>query len=247
MAFLSRRGALFGLIGLAGTASVTKLAEAFTAVTADEPGSAPSAIPPLFGVRERQLGRPEDLFPRRPAATAAAWDRRAAEWRNTIDSLVPFGVKGQIAGVHAYLVKAHDASPFARLAKSETWAAPVRFFDSGTGSEDHALARYQAFRHLGFHPGRLRVAWVEDVEAEVHYAVLVVVLGNQSLVLSPRLEQVTTDRMLPHLRPYCSVNEDGLWLHWNPHEAGGIMTALDRLGRGRRKGRSGIETVSASL
>ena len=236
LAQFTRRKTLFGLLAVAGAVPAAKMAEAYDLLRIDGAERSPQRLPALFGFKERSIGKPSQLFPKpkapsRPANAGPAKGR----WLDMLEGLKSYGVKGQIAGINAYLNGAADIADIAWHGKAMHWAAPVVYFQDGGGSEDFAVAKYLSLRRLGIHGERLRIVWVEDQTTEAHHAVLTATLDGRVFVLESRFPEIAVDSMLPHYRPYCSANEARFSLHWDPAEEGGVMASLDRLGRRPKK------------
>ena len=227
---ITRRRTLFGLIAVAGAAPATGFADTFQLSRTPEIVCAPTRRLTLFGSRERVIGNPTELFPKptevgRPAACGAV-----AALAETIEKLRPFGIKGQIAGINAYVNNFRHSAKLATRFKARHWTAPIAYFGNNCG-EDDALVKYVCLRWLGFHHQRLRVVWVEDEDTGSHHAVLTAALDGRTFVLDNHSTEIANDRMCPGYHPYCSANETRSSLHWNPAAPGGVMASLDRLAR----------------
>jgi len=81
----------------------------------------PRAASSIFGCRENTLGEPQRFFTHR--LPAPDFNRDKAEviraWRRMTENLRAFGVRGQIAGLHAYIDALRDPAPIAALARSK--------------------------------------------------------------------------------------------------------------------------------
>jgi predicted transglutaminase-like cysteine proteinase len=230
---ISRRGTLFGLLAFAGSVPAPGLAEAFDYSVADEVADPPAKTPPLFGTRERSMGRPDLLFPRAAAAQTADAPIDPA-WVETVDGLRPFGAKGQIAGVNSFVNNTDEVHAMAAPGRTRRWASALQFLRSDGASEDYAIAKYAFLHRLGFHRDRLRMVWVAERPKGGRHAVLAVNLGAQSVVLEHRFVDVTTDAMLADYVPFASLTEQSFSIHWDPAEGKGVVASLDRLGKSLR-------------
>lgn len=207
--------------------------QAFDLLHAADMAKAPHRRPPLFGSRERLVGRPSQLFRRLSRGTRRPPGRRRTRqaWLGMVHDLKPFGVKGQIAGVNAYVNRASHVDHIAVYGKATRWAAPLRYFACADGSENYAIAKYMSLRFLGFHPERLRLVWLEGgTQGEAH-AVLTVALDGRTVVLDSRSSDIRIGDHAERAMPYCSLNGRRFSVHWdpaNPKSAKSVLGFLER-------------------
>ncbi|HER26412.1 MAG TPA: hypothetical protein ENI69_04815, partial [Rhodospirillales bacterium] len=115
---------------------------------------APDRLPALFRSRERSLGDPALLFAGKAKVKGKTPDLKQAklQWLDVLDSLKPYGLRGQIAGINSYLNQSGHAPALARLGQksrlNKLWTAPLRVFHNA-GSEHIAFAKYLSLRHMG--------------------------------------------------------------------------------------------------
>ncbi len=191
-----------------------------------------------FGARERTVGDPEALFADNVKSPKVICGRTApiGRWFGILQSLKPFGAKGQVAGVNNYINRAACVSEIADYGKSKPWTIPVTHFRCGDHSENHALAKYISLRFLGFHPERLRLVWLKHRSGGDH-AVLTVSLGGQAFVLDSRHDVILPAEKTRDAIPYCSLNGFRFCVHWQKNARNGAERALRFMARRVRRGR----------
>jgi len=181
-------------------------------------GLSPNPGADLFGYGERALGRPAELF------TNLKLDRKAPskstealrQWRNMIERLGSYSVRGQVAGVHAYINQMDkSAGEVAALTRTKPWTGVLNR-PSWPGLEtDKALGKYVSFRLLGFHSDRLRLVLADARYSKRNQVVLAVLFGGQAFVLNDGDSGITTDNRLKDFFPSCSLNARQFYLHWD--------------------------------
>jgi len=177
----------------------------------------PRVTSSIFGCREYSLGEPQRFFPHRQPAPDFSRDRTEVirAWRRMTENLRAFGVRGQIAGLHAYVDALRDPAPIAALARSKPWTAPIRQAVGPIGPTTSALAKYVSFRYLAFHPSRLRIAWIRDTDSEDTEVVLTIALDGRTFLLGTDGAAITADERADRRRPLVLFNCRSLWLHWD--------------------------------
>ena len=181
-------------------------------------GLSPNPGASLFGYGERALGRPAEIFAnlkldRNPKSKPTEALR---QWRNMVERLGSYSVRGQVAGVHSYINQMDKvASEVAALARTKPWTGVLNR-PSWPGLEtDKALAKYVSFRLLGFHADRLRLVLADTRYPNRHLAVLAVLFGGEAFVLNDGSSGITTDNRLKEFFPSCSLNARQFYLHWD--------------------------------
>jgi len=144
------------------------------------------------------------------------------------ENLKAFGVRGQIAGLHAYIDALRDPAPIAALARSKAWTAPIGQAVGAIGSTTSALAKYVSFRYLAFHPSRLRLVWLRDNATGETEVVLTIALDGRTFLLGPESATITADERADRRRPVVSLNCRSLWLHWDEAAGGTADSAVER-------------------
>jgi len=227
---LSQRLNLSNFLTSLGVESAADLSETLDHAHAGDVSLAPDAQPHLFGGSERALGDPAQIFshlstPVIPYRRTTATD----EWLELVDNLKPFGVKGQVAGINAFVNNCAHPAEIAYLAKVRLWAKPALCFENTDGAVDVAMAKYVSLRRLDFHPDRLRLVWIRDETDETDHTVLTVTFDGRVFVLDDRYSDIATDEDYLDTQAVCSLNGMRLSLHWNPDADDGAKAALDRL------------------
>jgi len=181
-------------------------------------GLSPNSGTDLFGYGERALGRPAELFAnlkvdRNPTSKPTEALR---QWRNIIERLSSYSVRGQVAGVHAYINQMDkSACEVAALARIKPWTGVLNR-PSWPGLEiDKALGKYVSFRLLGFHSDRLRLVLADTRYPNRDQVVLAVLFGGEAFVLNDGDCGITTDNRLTDFFPSCSLNARQFYLHWD--------------------------------
>jgi len=188
----------------------------------------------LFGYEERNLGQPSDLFASLAAGGAVQVSRTSPlrNWRNMIDRLKPYSVRGQVAGVHTYINQMNGAADdVATLARSKPWSGVLNCSSWPGPETGKALAKYVSLRFLGFHPDRLRLVLADTLNSPRNPVVLVVFFGGKAFVLGDGNNDggITTDDRLPDFRPGCSLNARQFYLHWAANSNDSPAEAATRL------------------
>jgi len=195
-------------------------------------GSSPSSGQILHGYGERALGKPAELFFKPDETTPPVLQQTGPlkSWRKMITSLRPYGVRGQVAGVHAYVNSMNgSAGEIAMLARAQNWSG-VLSRQMWPGAEtDKALAKYVSFKLLGFHSGRLRLVLADPRFDARDAVVLAVVLGGQAFVLNGNGSDITADDRQDGFHPCCSLNAKQFYLHWDQNQGEAPTEAAKRL------------------
>ena len=89
----------------------------FDSLRIDDAGQSPQELPSLFDSRERSLGDPARLFPKRGCKKGEMEkiEHVKYQWLNVLDGLKPYGLRGQIAGINTYLNRSADTPTLACL------------------------------------------------------------------------------------------------------------------------------------
>jgi len=181
-------------------------------------GSSPSVGHLLLEYGEHALGRPADLFPSLAPARTPKTEHTVPlkHWRKMISSLKPYGVRGQVAGVHAYINSMNGAAgEIAMLARAQSWSGILSRTTWPDTATDKALAKYVSLKLLGFNSERLRLVLADPRFGPRDPVALAVFFGGQAFVLSGDGSAITTDERLPGFYPCCSLNALQFYLHWN--------------------------------
>lgn len=96
---------------------------------------------------------------------------------------------------------------------SDYWASPLEFFRNSGDCEDFAIAKYVAFRRLGFTDDQVRIWVVRDDARGIDHAVLTVALLGNTYVLDSLSDQVLDASMVTRYSPIYSINASAWWLH----------------------------------
>ena len=195
---------------------------------------APATPLSLCGTSEKKLGAPDNLFPRKNRKLRKKAKRNHSQiksWQKLVETLTPFGAKGQIAGINSFINSLADVAAIASYGKANNWAAPTRYIRCEDRSEKYAVAKYLSLRLLGFHAERLRIVWLRAKDGKPQHAVLMVQLADQSFVLDSRTDKITTDDMLKKERPICSLNGSQFSIHWDAKNPQGAKKAIEQLNK----------------
>lgn len=96
---------------------------------------------------------------------------------------------------------------------SDYWAAPLEFFQHGGDCEDFAIAKYVAFRRLGFSDDQVRIWVVRDSLRGVDHAVLTVAVDGHTYLLDSLNDVVREAADVNRYAPIYSINASAWWLH----------------------------------
>ena len=134
-------------------------------------------------------------------------------WSDFIESLRGRDPAEQVRLVNDHLNRIRFIEDRDNWGAKDYWAAPGEFFGRGGDCEDYALTKYLSLRKLGFSAEQLRLVVLKDKRRRVAHAILVVKLGDESLVLDNLHDQVVSWSDVGHYKPLYSLNEDSAWLH----------------------------------
>lgn len=96
---------------------------------------------------------------------------------------------------------------------SDYWAAPLEFFQYGGDCEDFAIAKYVAFRRLGFTDEQVRIWVVRDSRRGVDHAVLTIAVNGRTYLLDSLNDVVRDATDVSRYAPIYSINASAWWLH----------------------------------
>jgi len=181
-------------------------------------GLSPTPGPDLFGFGERPLGRPSELFANLKIDQNARSKRTETltQWRKMIDRLESYSVRGQVAGVHAYVNQMNEsAGEVAALARTKPWTGVLNRPPWLGPETNKALGKYVSFRLLGFHADRLRLVLADARRPPPDPTVLAVFFGGEAFILNTGGGGITTANRLVDFSPCCSLNARQFYLHWD--------------------------------
>lgn len=214
---------------VASTASLrTRLLEApdLAPLAGEDHGAAPVQHPPSFDSHERIVGHTGELFGRSaatPRETAAVWD-----WLTFLRELRRLGARGQLAGVHSYAARTARCGALAGYARDALWNAPPALWRGAEDGLGQAEVRYLSLRYLRFHPDRLRVVIGEDDDGSAR-ALATVLYDGQLWALMHDAPWPVLAAECAGFRPWLSLNERALRLHWRDDERDRLLAALTRM------------------
>jgi predicted transglutaminase-like cysteine proteinase len=119
----------------------------------------------------------------------------------------------QIEAVNQFVNQMTYIEDQANYGVSDYWASPLEFFRNSGDCEDFAIAKYVAFRTLGYSDDQVRVWVVRDIRRSVNHAVLTVALGGRTYVLDSLTESVLDAVDVDRYQPIYSINASAWWLH----------------------------------
>ena len=200
---------------------------ALVGVLAIAPGDL-AAKTALFGTREV---RSSDLAPftKWTGALERSFDERALleapcdktefnrchlrQWKDFLGLLQGKSPMVQLAAVNRFMNdKTYIIDPV-NWGTKDYWATPLQFFDKEGDCEDYAIAKFMSLRALGFDNEDMRIVVVQDLNLRIPHAILIVFVGNRTLVLDNQFKQVVPQAIIHHYKPIYSLNEENWWLH----------------------------------
>ncbi|WP_282607845.1 transglutaminase-like cysteine peptidase [Pelagibius sp. Alg239-R121] len=138
---------------------------------------------------------------------------RLLNWSRFVESLRKEDPAEQLRSINSYINQTRFIEDRDNWGAKDYWAAPAEFLTRGGDCEDYAISKYLSLRQLGIPAEQLRVVVLEDKRRRVAHAVLVVELGEESLVLDNLSDRVVSWSEVGHYRPLYSLNEQSAWLH----------------------------------
>jgi predicted transglutaminase-like cysteine proteinase len=136
------------------------------------------------------------------------------KWRAFLAGLKGRDRLAQLHAVNAYWNRVAYRTDREIYGANDYWATPREMLERAAGDcEDYAFAKYVSLRRLGFTPGQLRLAIVQDERQKILHAVLIVYIQGTAYVLDNQIKAVTEHRHIGHYRPIYSINEMAWWFH----------------------------------
>lgn len=153
-----------------------------------------------------------------------------ANWMQMIDRASTVDIMQQLTIVNQYFNRVVLFDSDNQIWGAEDyWATPAELFNAGKGDcEDIAIAKYVSLRLLGVPDSQLRLFYV-ITEQQAHM-VLVVLNGDQILILDNLISSIRPLANRPDLQPIFSFNQTELDLVESSVEQGDPTIRLSRWG-----------------
>ncbi|MEZ5667786.1 MAG: transglutaminase-like cysteine peptidase [Alphaproteobacteria bacterium] len=132
---------------------------------------------------------------------------------NYLDGLRSATPGQQIAAVNRFVNQIGYVEDRNNYGVADYWASPLEFFRNAGDCEDFAIAKYVAFRRLGYSDDQVRVWVVRDQQRAVDHAVLTVATGGRTYLLDSLTDQVLDAQEVSRYQPIYSINASAWWLH----------------------------------
>ena len=130
-----------------------------------------------------------------------------------LQSIRGAGTVQQIAAVNQFVNQIDYVEDEQNYGVGDYWASPLEFFRNSGDCEDFAIAKYVAFRRLGYSDDQVRVWVVHDVQRRVDHAVLTVAIDGRTFVLDSLTDQILDAESVNRYAPIYSINASAWWLH----------------------------------
>jgi len=130
-----------------------------------------------------------------------------------LQSIVGASPLDQIEAVNRFVNQIPYVEDEANYQVSDYWASPLEFFRNSGDCEDFAIAKYVAFRRLGFTDDQVRVWIVRDDARGIDHAVVTVAMFGNTYVLDSLNDQVLDASAVTRYSPIYSINASAWWLH----------------------------------
>lgn len=101
-------------------------------------------------------------------------------------------------------------------AKSDHWATPTEFLQTGGDCEDYAIIKYLTLRRLGFAAEAMKIVMVYDVFSGTDHAFLTIEHDGETYVLDNRDNLTVESHYVDRYKPHYAFNEQGLWTYDRP-------------------------------
>lgn len=132
---------------------------------------------------------------------------------NYLTTLRGLPAGSQIDAVNRFVNQVDYVEDAQNYGISDYWASPLELFRRGGDCEDFAIAKYVAFRRLGYSEDQLRVWVVHDERRNVDHAVMTVAVGAQTFVLDSLTNTILEAQDVDRYAPIYSINASAWWLH----------------------------------
>ncbi len=134
-------------------------------------------------------------------------------WQALLDGLRDADLMQQVTEINTFMNRARYIVDPINWGVKDYWASPHQFLRKKGDCEDYAIAKFLSLRALGVGNDQMRIVVLQDLNLRTAHAVLVVFIGDQTLVLDNQIRQVVKAETIHHYRPIYSVNEEAWWLH----------------------------------
>lgn len=150
----------------------------------------------------------------------AQWQRVATLPRKTMNNhAARSGAKGanrsSIQAINTY-VNRHVRYVDDRVLykKADYWASASETLRRGAGDcEDYAIAKMQLLKKAGFAPDQMQLSVVRDLARNADHAVLLVMLGDETVILDNMSDTLVNAHETQDYRPIMSFSATKKWLH----------------------------------
>jgi predicted transglutaminase-like cysteine proteinase len=136
-------------------------------------------------------------------------------WQRMLESARSGNDREKLERVNRYFNALGFVSDTKHWGRSDYWATPVEFVNSGAGDcEDFAVAKYISLHRLGVSIDRLRLVYVLAVGRNEAHMVLGYFETPQAepLILDNLVSEIRPSTLRKDLVPVYSFNDSGLWL-----------------------------------
>jgi len=169
-------------------------------------------LPKWLGVLEKMKAQKEML--KRCAAQLPSCDPADAKpWREVEAEAASLEPMARLKAVNAFFNKWPYKTDLDNYGVDDYWATPVEFMTRSGDCEDYAIAKFYALLQLGVPNDDMRIVAIMDHIRNIGHAVLVVRIGNDSVVLDNLSNLVMSHTRYPQYDPQFSVNETTRWMH----------------------------------
>ena len=98
--------------------------------------------------------------------------------------------------------------------KADHWASASETLRRGAGDcEDYAIAKMQLLKRAGFAPDQMQLSVVRDLARNADHAILLVTVGNETVILDNMTDTLTNAESAQDYRPIMSFSANKKWLH----------------------------------
>ncbi len=138
-------------------------------------------------------------------------DRVPAEWRRLVKEISGLGLRAKIERVNAEINRYPYVSSTQNWGRPDYWETPFEFLAKNGQCQDYAATKYFLLRAAGVPASDLRIVVVQDSEAQLAHAVVVVDPYGEALLLDNQITNVVPLTVAHRYTPLYALNEEGWW------------------------------------
>jgi len=139
-------------------------------------------------------------------------DSIPAEWRRLVKELNGLSLRDKIERVNAEINRYRYVPSALNWGRPDYWETPFEFLAKNGQCQDYAATKYFLLRAAGVPANDLRVVVVQDSQAQLAHAVVVVDPYGEALLLDNQITEVVPLVVAHRYTPLYALNEEGWWV-----------------------------------